>query len=357
MNNTLSITQQTSRALFQAFAPVADWFVPQARKAAAAQTSISFERRLSFLRQYGNCTLAYSAAVQKGLEYFANERGFIAYKTVGGTALVLADPVASVDNRRELIREFLKAKSNVSFWQVSRSTAEILDSLGFMVNEMGTDIRLDLPNYKRKSLRHDFNRSVKDGYVIKECTSAEVGIEAIQEVSERWRQTRTFKDKEVAFLNRPVVLDDEPDVRKFFTFDREGKLVAFSFYDPIYEDGRVVGYSTSFKRRIPECDSKICNAILHFAIETFRAEGRKSLYLGLSPMADIEDKEFRPNRFLSLAFRGSFNSKAYNRYVYPLQGHASHKRDYKGTAEQTYCAFKSGFALAHLMKMTHACYA
>jgi lysylphosphatidylglycerol synthetase-like protein (DUF2156 family) len=357
MTITLSLSQQTSRAFFQALAPVADRFLPQARTQAAAPTSVSLERRFSFLRQHGNFTLAYSAAVQKGLEYFGNERGFIAYKMVGGTALVLADPVAAVENRAELIRDFMKAKRNVSFWQVSRTTAEILSSMGFMVNEMGTDIRLDLPNYKRKSLRHDFNRSIKDGYVTKESTVAEVGLEAVREVSERWRETRTFKDREVAFLNRPVVLEDEPDVRQFFTFDRDGKLVAFSFYDPIYEDGQVVGYSTSFKRRIPECDSKICNAILHFAIETFRAEGRKSLYLGLSPMADIEDKEFRANTLLSRAFSGAFASKLYNRYVYPLQGHASHKRDYKGTAAQTYCAFKTGFALAHLFKMTHACYA
>ncbi len=257
MTTTLSLSQQTSRAFFQAFAPVADRLLPQARTQPAAPTGVSLERRLSFLRQHGNFTLAYSAAVQKGLEYFGNERGFIAYKMVGGTALVLADPVAAVENRAELIRDFMQAKRNVSFWQVSRATAEILSGMGFAVNEMGTDIRLDLPTYKRKSLRHDFNRSVKDGYVTKESTVAEVGLEAVREVSDRWRETRTFKDREVAFLNRPVVLEDEPDVRQFFTFDRDGKLVAFSFYDPIYEDGQVVGYSTSFKRRIPECDSKI----------------------------------------------------------------------------------------------------
>ena len=192
--------------------------------------------------------------------------------------------------------------------------------MGFAVNEMGTDIRLDLANYKRKSLRHDFNRSVKDGYVTKECSAAEVGIEAIKDVSDRWRETRTFKDREVAFLNRPVVLEDEPDVRQFFTFDRDGKLVAFAFYDPIYEDGQVIGYSTSFKRRIPEADSKICNAILHFAIETFRAEGRKSLHLGLSPMADIEDKEFRHNALRQRGFPRRLQQQAVQSLHLPAAG-------------------------------------
>ena len=150
----------------------------------AAQASFPFARRLDLLRQHGNFTLAYSAAVQKGLDYFGNEHGFIAYKAVGRSALSLADPVAPLEHRRELIGQFVEAKSDASFWQVSRPTAEILSSMGFAVNEMGTDSRLDLTNYKRKSLRHDFNRAVRDGYVTKESTAASVGIEAIRAVSD-----------------------------------------------------------------------------------------------------------------------------------------------------------------------------
>ena len=322
----------------------------------AAQTSFPLARRFALLRQHGSFTLAYSAAVQKGLDYFGNEHGFIAYKAVGRSALSLADPVAPLEHRRELIGQFVEAKPDVSFWQVSRPTAEILSSMGFAVNEMGTDSRLDLESYKRKSLRHDFNRVVRDGYVTRECSAASIGIDIIKAVSDRWRQTRTFKDREVAFLNRPIVLDDEPDVRKFFTFDRDGTLVAFAFYDPVYQDGEVTGYSTSFKRWVPEADSKIGNAILQSAIETFRAEGRKWLLLGLSPMADVEDKEFRHDRFVSGGFRRAFRSKLYNRFVYPLQGHAAHKRDYKGVAEQTYCAFNTRIALPHVIKMLRACY-
>jgi phosphatidylglycerol lysyltransferase len=306
----------------------------------ATRSAFSFDRRLSWLRRYGSFTLAYSAAFQEGLEYFGNDHGFLAYKMGGRTALVLADPLASTDNRKVLIREFVQAKTDVYFCQVSRPTAEVLAGMGFKVNEMGTDRRIDLANYKRKTLRTAARRTANNGYVIKECTAASVGIANIENVSEGWRQTRTYKSREVGFLNRPIVLEDEVDVRKFFAFDRDGKLVAFSFYDPIYVDGRVVGYSTSFKRRLPEADPTICSAILQFAINAFRQEGRNWLFLGLSPMADIEDKEFQHNGFLSFAFRHAFRSRLFNRFVYPLQGHASHKRDFGGTAEQTYFAFK-----------------
>jgi lysylphosphatidylglycerol synthetase-like protein (DUF2156 family) len=322
---------------------------------APAQTRFSFERRLSWLRQYGTSTLAYSAAFQDGLEYFGNDEGFLAFRMVGRTALVLGDPVTSRENCEVLIRAFVEEKSDVCFCQVSRPTAEILAGMGFKVNEMGTDIRIDLTNYKRKSLRTALKRTTTHGYVIKEAAAAAVGIAEIERVSDGWRQTRTYKGREVGFINRPIVLDDEVDVRKFYAYDRDGKLVAFAFYDPVYRDGRVVGYSTSFKRRLPEADAFICSAILQVAIDTFRKEGRTSLYLGLSPMADIEDKDFRHSRLLSRAFRHAFVCPIFNRFFYPLQGHASHKREFRGMAEQTYFAFNRMLALPRVLKMLRAC--
>jgi lysylphosphatidylglycerol synthetase-like protein (DUF2156 family) len=326
-----------------------------ARSAPTARSGFSFDRRLSWLRQYGSFTLAYSAAFQEGLEYFGNDHGFLAYKMVGRTALALADPVTSPANCEVLIREFVQANSDVCFCQISRSTAELLAGMGFKVNEMGTDHRIDLANYKRKSLRTASKRAAKSGYTIKECTAASVGIDKIENVSERWRQTRTYKDSEVGFVNRPIVLGDEVDVRKFFAFDRVGELVAFAFYDPIYEDGRVVGYSTSFKRRLPEADSFICSAVLQSAIDAFQQEGRKWLLLGLSPLADIEDKDFRHGALLSRAFRRAFRSPLFNRFIYPLQGHASHKREFRGAAEQTYFAFNTRWALPLVLKLLRAC--
>jgi lysylphosphatidylglycerol synthetase-like protein (DUF2156 family) len=159
----------------------------------------------------------------------------------------------------------------------------------------------------------------------------------------------------VGFLNRSILLGDEVDVRKFYAFDCDGNLVAFSFYDPIYQDGQVVGYSTSFKRRIPEADPLISFAILQSAIDTFRQEGRKWLHLGLSPMADIADKEFKHSAFLSSNFGPAFRCPLFKRCIYPLQWHATHKRDFGGLAEQTSFAFNTGLALPRALKLLRAC--
>jgi lysylphosphatidylglycerol synthetase-like protein (DUF2156 family) len=109
--------------------------------------AVPLDIRRSLLRQHGNFALAYSVTSQPGLEHFGDEAGFLSYKTVGSTALVLSNPVAAPDKRRALINQFVEEKGDVCFWQISRPVAEILAGLGFSINEMGTESHIDLANY------------------------------------------------------------------------------------------------------------------------------------------------------------------------------------------------------------------
>jgi lysylphosphatidylglycerol synthetase-like protein (DUF2156 family) len=318
------------------------------------------QERLRALRQYGNFALAYSATFQAGLEHFGNQEGFIAYKPVGGTDFVLSDPVAPADHWEDLIRSFLRQSSNVCFWQTSRSVAEILQRSGFSVNEMGTESWIDLANYgfggpTKRNFRRALTRAADCGYVIEERMVASLDREELKEVSHRWRSTRGIKNREMTFLTRPAILDDEVDVRKFFTFNPEGRLQAFAFFDPIYDGGAIVGYLCSAKRRLPEADKLVGYAILHRAIRAFQDEGKSVLSLGLSPLCGIEDKDLANNRLLSFAFRLSFRSALFNRFIYPLRGFAAHKQSFCGSAKQTFCAFKRRLSLSQLIKMPRAC--
>jgi lysylphosphatidylglycerol synthetase-like protein (DUF2156 family) len=316
--------------------------------------------RLRALREYGNFALAYSATFQPGLDYFGDEEGFLAYKQVGSTAFVLTNPVAPIAGCEDLIRRFVSAKDDVCFWQTSRSIAKILQTIGFCVNEMGTETRIDLDGYdfdgpKKRNFRRALNRAASRSYTIVERSVTSLDRKELRTVSERWRQTRGVKNREMTFLTRPAILDDEIDVRKFFTFDRDGSLQAFAFFDPIYKRGEVVGYLCSAKRRLPEADTLVGYAILHRAIRTFQNERRAILSLGLSPLCGIEDKELSSNRLVSFGFRAAYRSRLFNELVYPLQGFAAHKGAFCGSAQQTYCAFQRGLALSQLIKMPRAC--
>jgi lysylphosphatidylglycerol synthetase-like protein (DUF2156 family) len=316
--------------------------------------------RLRALREYGNFALAYSATFQPGLDYFGDEEGFLAYKQVGSTAFVLSNPLAPIGGCEGLIRSFLSERSDVCFWQASRSIGKILEKIGFCVNEMGTETRIQLGGYdfdgpRKRNFRRALNRAACCSYTIAERPVTSLDREELQAVSERWRQTRGVKNREMTFLTRPAILDDEVDVRKFFAFDHKRSLLAFAFFDPIYAGGEVVGYLCSAKRRLPEADTLVGYAILHRAIRTFQDEGRVILSLGLSPLCGIQDKDLSSNRLVSFGFRAVYSSRLFNALIYPLQGFAAHKGAFCGSTEQTYCAFKRGLALSQLFKMPRAC--
>jgi lysylphosphatidylglycerol synthetase-like protein (DUF2156 family) len=321
---------------------------------------VPLEVRISLLRQHGSFTQAYSATFQPGLAHFGDKQGFIAYRRMGGTALVLSDPVAPPSYAGDLIKQFLACNPDAAFCQVSRRIAELLAPLGFLINETGPENRIDLAQYDfsgraKQNLRSAMRRMPKLGYVTRESTITEVGANKIGAVSEAWRRRRTVRRKEIGFLNRPFVLAEEPDVRMLFTFDAAGKLLAFAVFDPIFEQGRVVGYTSQHNRHLPEADTQVQQAIRCQAIELFRSEGKKWLFLGLSPFADIHDKNFRHDWLTRRAFRFAYENTLFNRFLYPSKSLHVHKRQFRGSTEQTYYAFNRTPSLPRILKLLRAC--
>jgi phosphatidylglycerol lysyltransferase len=333
------------------------------RECARRAIGVTAAVRIALLRQYGASSQAYSATFQAGLEHFGDERGFLAFKRVGRTALVLSDPLAPPENIPDLISRFLKEHPDAGFWHLSPAVAKILAERGFYINAMGPEIWIELPTYtfsgdKKKQLREAFNRMIKRSFVTRESTLAEVGVDRVKAVSDAWPETRTIRSGEVGFLNRPLVLAEELDVRRFFTFDRDGNLVAFSFFDPIYEAGKLVGYGSQHNRHLPEADHMVNFAIKRVAIETFQREGLKVLHLGISPFADVlQDNEFKSSKswMTSHYFNFAYKSWLFNRYVYPNKGIAAHRRLFRGMQRQTYYAFNRRPSLPRVLKLLRAC--
>src|ERR1700730_4828899 len=153
-------------------------------------TTVPLDIRRSLLRQHGNFALAYSVTFQPGLEHFGDDGGFLSYKTVGNTALVLSNPVAAPAKRKALIKRFLEEKGDVCFWQISWSVAEILAGLGCSINEMGTESHINLANYNfagpapaKRNLRRAYNRMLDCGYTTRECPTASLNLQELEAVS------------------------------------------------------------------------------------------------------------------------------------------------------------------------------
>lgn len=315
-------------------------------------SSTDLDRRLAAARKWGTFTQAYSIATQEGLEQFWQGEGFLGYQVKWRVACVLGDPICSPENLEPLLKSFLKAQRRACFWQISHPTAAVLQRLGFWINEMGVDTRIDLAGYdfagaQKERIRRAGNWLTKHQFVIREgaFSAAQAGANSLHEVdreeilklSDAWKATRTVK-RDVRFFNRPAVFEDETDVRKFFLYSPEGKCVAFAFFDPIYRNGEVVGYSPSVKRRALDAPLRAEEGIMKFAIELFQREGRERVMLGLSPMAAVEDREFKANPLVHMSWSRAVNAWWLNRYFYNLAGHADFKRRFGGVEEKTYYA-------------------
>ncbi|VAW12190.1 hypothetical protein MNBD_ALPHA09-189 [hydrothermal vent metagenome] len=323
-------------------------------------TGLDLPAREDLYRRHGNFALAFSATYQPGLSYFGDERGFIAYRRVGGSTLVLSNPMAPPEMWADLIDGLVAQMGDVSFWQVSRRMAVLLADRGCRVNAIGVETSIDLGAYdfkgpKKRSFRTAANRMSANGLQTREVLASEINAEQLEAISVKWRQTRAVKSRELTFLIRPVVLGNEKGVRKFFTFDAGNIPVAFASFDPLYEDGTLTGYLMATKRWMPEADPLVGYELIRCAIETFQREGLGVLLFGLSPFAQVKDKDFNHSRSVKQALHFIRDNRVFNRYIYPIAGLNKHKASYMGVSETSYCTFNRRPGLLRLIRMSRAC--
>lgn len=326
-----------------------------------AANSMDPSCRMGLLRSHGDFSLAYTTAVHDSLRYFGDETGYIAYKVKRKKyVLALGDPVAAPKNRERLIERFINQHRHTAFCQTSPSTAKILDRHGFYNNEMGVDSILYLPEYDfrgkhKKWLRTAEAWTQRRGFTAREETTDSVGLDQIESVSLAWRSSRIVKQREIRFLTRPLMITDEPGTRRFYFFDPEDRMLAFVFFDPLYREGKLIGFAASSKRRHPDAPVYAEQAIMKHAIEVFKNEGLEELRFGLSPLAWIEDQDFKSSWLLGKMFRSGFSSRWVNRRIYNVQGHAQYKRRYRGREEKVYYATRTPNNLMQLAALIKAC--
>src|SRR5690606_6205567 len=122
--------------------------------------------------------------------------------------------VAARERSPDLLAGFVRDGKSPTFAEISQETAEILAGMGYRVTRLGYDTALDLQTYdfagpSKERIRYAANWLAKHGYRIVEAHELPGSGEALAALSARWRDTRTVKRREMAFMNRPF--PTEPD--------------------------------------------------------------------------------------------------------------------------------------------------
>lgn len=289
---------------------------------------------LELLRRNGRGSLSYSA-LQEGMLWFVKPGvGLVQYEqleTVIHNAICLGDPISPPEAMEGLIGEFLERFHDPIFIHLSKDAAKLLEKSGFFINEMGHETIIDIANFslsgsKKEFLRSQRNRAQKDGVAVMELQDANVSAEKLRRISEEWMHKKAVHDHELAFLVRPAVFENEPDVRKFVAIHRD-EVIGFVFFDPMYRDGKVYGYMANILRTLGERSYSITDFIILEALEKFRAEGIEELSLGFSPFSDVADTgEFKYSKPLHDLFKYTYE---HANYLYSFKSLSFHKERYR----------------------------
>ncbi len=329
-----------------------------ARKALeGCTTTMGF--RIEHLRHHGRGSLAFSA-LQEGLEYYMHpEYGFIAYKPLHDgpqSVLVLSDPICKRENTKLLIDEFMKVKSDPVFLHISHEVAEIVAQYDYCVNEVGVETVIDIQEFdlvggKKQQLRNARNGGKKDNLEIKEVDSIDnTTLSKLRKISSDWIKEKTISNNEMQFIVRPIVYVDEIDVRRFVAI-KDGEIVGFVIFDPMYENGEIVGYIAQHLRSIHKSTYSVVDCIVVHALEIFKTEGKLAMSMGFSPLARVDDQgEFKYSKLLKAYFQYAYEKA---NYLYNFKNLAQHKKQYrpgmKGAHEdKVYCAMRTRFLLPRI---------
>ena len=318
---------------------------------------------LPYLKQYGRYSMAYTS-LEPEMEYFVVEDiGYIAYISFKHwfwarqeRKIVLADPFCDVANYQKLIQLFLKKYPNTIFVQSSKAMAEVLKQENLQINQFGIETEIPLKDFSlkgkhRAKLRQWQNKCKREGVLIKEQPISECeNMSEIEALSKQWLKNK--KGEEFGFLVRPLRFEEEFDVRYFWAYKGD-KLIAMATFDPLYSGGEVVGYYHNIDRLSASAPHGTSASIILEAINTFVAEGKDLVSLGMSPLylRGGAKHEINHNKFTRKAFWYAFEKL---NFIYPFKGNASHKKKFNGNKRFVYISSTRGTGLWQVFVMMKA---
>ncbi len=304
------------------------------------------------LRCFGDEALSY-ATLQDGMEYYVDETGYISFVTVTHPVfapkpkrIALSNPVCSPKNYRDIVQNFLASNPRAAFVVISEQFAEVLCGMGFKVNCVGYEPELPIQTYNTLGNWKDLdmikrarNEARREGISIREEENIEtVNREQLQAMTSKWIGAKKVNDREIWIYARRPVFEPEPDVRKFVAYDREGKVAGFVFYDPMYRDGQVFGYSANISRCDEQRFGRLGTAINMEAADKFRAEGKEVLNLLLAPFSKLDAGKYNDDLATRLFFQ---LSERFGNDIYNFRGLSFHKSKYRCPEKSLYYASNS----------------
>jgi lysyl-tRNA synthetase class 2 len=158
------------------------------------------ERAAELVQEHGRDSLSYFALRRDKTYFFSpSGRSFLAYRVIGGTALVAGDPIGEASERRDLIREFVRV-AHTKGWRVavagaSNEALEDYAEVGFKSMYLGDEAVIQPATFSLdgraiRKVRQSVSRLEKGGYEVRMLSTADADDKLraeLRAVSAEWR--------------------------------------------------------------------------------------------------------------------------------------------------------------------------
>ncbi len=261
------------------------WLRPAAGR--VRQTAADRARAHEVVAEYGRDSLA-SFALRRDKSFFFSPSGraFLAYRVVGGSALVSGDPIGDEAELAELLSEFRRV-AQAQGWRVAVLGAcserlRLYRRLGFRPIYLGDEAvvlpaKFSLEGRSMRKLRQSVHRLERAGYKVRVVAAGETGAPLraeLQQVSAAWRGRRP----ERGFAMTMDTLFEQPESLIAYA-EADGCVGGFVQLVRTPASG---GYSLSTMRRRADTPNGLMEYLLAETIRRAAADGVPEISLNFA---------------------------------------------------------------------------
>jgi lysyl-tRNA synthetase, class II len=262
---------------------------------AVAQTVGERRTARALVDAYGSDSLSFFALRRdKSYLFSPSRRAFLAYRVVGGTALVSGDPVGDDAEIDDLLAE-LRRRARAHGWRLAvvGASGENLDryrALGLRPVPIGEEAVLrpeefSLEGRGIRKVRQSVSRLQKAGYSFRIVAADEVApaLRAeLQDISATWRRGQPERGFSMAIDDLDV-----PGTVLVVAEDAEGRVGGFLHLAPSPRAGSVGGWSLSAMRRRRNAPNGLTEFLVVGTLDWARDTGASELSLNFCALTDF----------------------------------------------------------------------
>ena len=288
--------------------------------------------------------------------FFAGDSGYVAYRVSHNVAVTVGSPVVAEGADETTVADAFEHFAADQGWRVAwYSVPETFHRPGFRTVHVAEESLLHTDNLEFKgkkfqNIRTARNRAAKEGVrpvwtTWRECTLEM--RERIVALSEQWVADKALP--EMGFTLGGLDELDDDATKLLLAVDEEGRLHGVTSWLPVYEHGKLAGYTLDFMRRDAEGFRPVIEFLLAEAAVIAGSEGLEWVSLSGAPLARTD----APTSFLEIVLD---KTGAQIEPLYGFRSLAASKHKFHPTHTSWNLAYDDEMALASIGLAVVDCY-